>query len=183
MTEKRTGQTLVNKAGETPGFTLRSGNGTKVVVRNTATNRSRTISPLDVGREYDNALKKLREIGWTEALWAESQEAKRAERLERSAEEEAEILEALTKREADEAPVPSAPGVDKKMHDLLTEALTRTDTLKERLRELHRNNLQGEVVKGEVSMDLLMIQCTVYEGVIDIVEELRRRGMVAKSMR
>jgi hypothetical protein len=180
--KNRTGALLVNKAGETPGFTLRPSTGSKVIVRNASSGKQRTISVDSEGREYDNAIKKLREIGWTEDLYASAMEAKREERVERSLEEEADALKALQEREASDVPVPTAPGMDKVMHELLTEALIAADTLKDRLRSLHGDNCQGGHIRPEAAMDLLTLHSVSFARVCDIADELRRRGMVAKSM-
>ncbi|MFD5451616.1 MULTISPECIES: hypothetical protein [Streptomyces] len=183
MTEKRTGKTLLDKVGDTPGFTLRPGAGSKVIVQSLATRKQRTVNLLDAGREYDNAVKKLREIGWTFDLYEGWQEKRRSARLERSAGVEAEALRELQEREASDVPVPAAPGMDKVMNDLLTDALGAVDALKGRLRVLHQNNRNGEPVRPEAAMDLLTMHMASMQKVVDITDELRRRGMVAKSMR
>lgn len=183
MTEKRTGQVLADKAGNTPGFAIRPGNGLKVVVRNTESGEQCTI-PLEAsGREYANCVKKLKQIGWTEALWLEGIEAKRQERIERADLEVTDQLKDLQVGDPEAHPKPPLAGVDKVMHEQLTELLKRLDIMKERVRRLHRDNLDGKSPVGEQSMDLVLMQCAVYEGTMDIAEELRRRGLAARSMR
>lgn len=183
MTEKRTGQVLANKAGETAGFSIRPATGLKVVVRNDATGSQRTVPLGASGREYDNQVKKLKQIGWTEELWAASLEEKRQERIERSAQEEADVLKALQEREADQPPTPSAPGLDKVLNDMLVEALTSTSVIKHRLQNLHRDTLDGKVVKGEAAMDLMVLQAAQFGHLVAVMDELRRRGLVDRSMR
>lgn len=182
-TERRIGQVLADKAGETPGFDIRPGTGLKVVVRNVSTGSQCTI-PLEAsGREFQNCVKKLKQIGWTEDTWRASMEARRQERVDRSAQDVVEQLKALRDATSNDAPKPSLAGVDKVMHKQLTELLSRLDVMKERVRALHRDNLNGKAPVGEQSMDLILLQCAVYEGTMDIAEELRRRGLAARSMR
>ncbi|MEU4066638.1 hypothetical protein AB0F25_30370 [Streptomyces wedmorensis] len=182
MAERRSGQALADKVGETPGFTIRPANGLKVVVSNRETGEQRTI-PLEAsGREYDNAVKKLRSIGWTVEFWEAAMEVKRFDRIQRS-QGEADELKAFQEEAEKERPKPALAGVDKVMHKMLTDLLSSLDGMKSRVRNLHEDNLHGKAPTAEQAMDLLFLQSAIFDGSIGLSEELRRRGLVAKSMR